>query len=59
MREQEARADELNQLMGGAELSEWMTAKRATVEAIESGFLRRQLFVVDAVTTDSTGKRSD
>lgn len=59
LREQEARADELNELMGAAELSEWMTAKRATVEAIESGFLRRQLFVVDAVTTDSPGKCSE
>ena len=48
LHEQEARADELSRVLGAAELSEWMVAKRATTDAIEAGLLRRELFVADA-----------
>jgi cyclopropane fatty-acyl-phospholipid synthase-like methyltransferase len=59
LREQEARADELSERLGAAELSEWMIAKRATTDAIEAGLLHRELFIVDAVTADGVGKHSD
>lgn len=57
LREQEARADELSEWLGAAELSKWMIAKRATTDAIEAGLLRRELFIVDAVTADGAESR--
>lgn len=59
LREQERRADELSGVLGAAELSQWMIAKRATSDAIEAGLLRRELFVVDAFTPKERGKHSD
>ncbi|MDX1487061.1 MAG: class I SAM-dependent methyltransferase [Acidiferrobacterales bacterium] len=58
LREQGARAAELSQVLGTAELSAWRVAKRATTDAIEAGLLRRELFVVDAVIPEERGKHS-
>lgn len=52
LREEEARADELSELLGAAEFSERVTGRHGTIQVIEEGLLRRELFVADAVAAD-------
>ncbi len=40
-------ADQLRELLGAAQFSERVESKRACVEAVEGGLLRRELFVTD------------
>jgi ubiquinone/menaquinone biosynthesis C-methylase UbiE len=47
---EQAHADDLGQLWGDAEFSERMTRRRKALEAIESGLLRRELFVTARVS---------
>lgn len=53
-------ANELREVFGNAQYSERIEAKRATVEAIEGGLLRRELFVADPAPTETAnrGRRS-
>jgi ubiquinone/menaquinone biosynthesis C-methylase UbiE len=45
LREQEARADRMTALLGEAEFARRQTAKRANIQVIEDGLLKRDLYV--------------
>jgi len=47
---EEAHADELSELLGEAELSERLTRRRGTMQAIEKCILRREMFTAAALT---------
>lgn len=49
LREEEARAAPLSRLLGHAEWREHMERRRRTVEALDRGLLRRELFLAAAV----------
>jgi SAM-dependent methyltransferase len=49
LRELVTHADQLRELLGPTQVSEQMESKRACVQAVEGGLLRRELFVADPV----------
>lgn len=52
LRVEQAHADKLSEFFGPAEFSKRMVGRRATIEIIEGGLLRRELFVVDVGPAD-------
>ena len=53
----QARADALAQVFGSDEFAERMKRQQATIAAIDSGFLRRELFVARPADEDSASGR--
>ena len=54
----QARADALAQVFGSDEFAERMKRQQATIAAIDSGFLRRELFVARPADEDSAQRRA-
>ena len=51
LREEEARADEVKELLGKAEFSERLAGRRTSIRVLEEGLIRRELFA--ATTADA------